>query len=109
MLITFKSKASADITMYKKHVLELFTVLDKNVDQGVITAQEIDDVIKKIEQYIIDHQVKDEENNDIDENDIDDYEKFKIRQEVSLSARLFPLLEMLKAANQKQKDILWGV
>lgn len=109
MLITFKSTASAEIVMYKKHIQELFFILDKNLDRGVITVQEIDEVIKKIDQYIEECNSKNEENiNNIDLDKEDSETNFS-KQEVSISARLFPLLDMLKEAKQKQKNVLWGV
>jgi polyhydroxyalkanoate synthesis regulator phasin len=109
MLIIFKSKAAAEIVMYKKHLQEIFTFLDKDLDRGVITAAEAKDVIIKIESYIQEHQKNTENSDPYDDEDMDEIEKHKQLQEVSLSARLYPLLEMLQDANKKQTDILWGV
>jgi hypothetical protein len=46
---------------------------------------------------------------EIDEDELDDAEKKARKDFVSISARLFPLYEMLKTANKKQKEIIWGV
>ena len=108
MLIIFQSKAAADIVMYKKHVRDLFTILNKELEQGIITPKEIQGVLKKIENYIAENNKNLSENvNKIDEDD--DIEQYKQHQQVSLSARLYPLIEMLKAADKQQKDIVWGV
>lgn len=107
MLIIFQSKAAAEIIMYKEHVADLFKLLNKEMDRGVITVAEIPDIIQKLQNYI-------ENNRQLpialeDEDDLDDIEKKKRREFVSSSARFFPLLEMLKTAQKKQNDILWGV
>lgn len=109
MLITFKSAATAEIVMYKKHIQELFTVLDKDLDRGVITVDEIEGVIKKIDQYIEDCNSKNDENTNNSDDDKEDNDINFSMQEVNISARLFPLLEMLRESKQKQKNILWGV
>lgn len=109
MLITFKSNATAEIVMYKKHVQELFKILDKDVERGVFTTEEMVEIINKIDQYILDkNKQQDEITCSSNHDDVDDNEKFT-KQEVSISARFFPLLEMIKEANKKQKNILWGV
>ena len=40
MLITFKSKAAADVTMYQVHAKRLLDLLNKDLTRGVITAAE---------------------------------------------------------------------
>jgi hypothetical protein len=108
MLITFKSSASAEIVMYKKHIQELFTIIGKDLERGVITPEETKGIIDKINQYIFDCNKQHEYNTVGNEQNTDEEENYS-KQEVSISARLFPLLEMLIEGNQKQKNILWGV
>jgi hypothetical protein len=114
MLITFKSKNTAEVTMYKEHIAIVLDLLNKNSERGVITAAESANAIQEIERLIEqDKQERlqqDELNKNSDEDDdIDEFEKRKKRDIVTLSARLFPILDMLRAANKKQEDILWGV
>jgi regulatory protein YycI of two-component signal transduction system YycFG len=114
MLITFKSKNTAEVTMYKEHIAIVLDLLNKNSERGVITAAESANAIQEIERLIEqDKQQRmqqDELNKNDDEDDeIDEFEKRKKRDIVTLSARLFPILDMLRTANKKQEDILWGV
>ena len=114
MLITFKSKSAAEVTMYKEHIAMVLDILNKNSERGIITAAETANAIHEIEKLIEqDKQERlqhDELNKNSDEDDdIDEFEKRKKRDIVTLSARLFPILDMLRAANKKQEDILWGV
>lgn len=112
LLITFQSSAAAEITMYKAHVKELFDTLDKNCERGVITCAEIAHVMQVLETMIVkdkqERQLQEQMRPDEDE-DIDRFEQKSRDQTVSLSARFFPLIEMLKLAQKKQKDIIWGV
>ncbi|WP_394780903.1 DUF1840 domain-containing protein [Undibacterium sp.] len=114
MLITFQSKAAAEVTMYKEHARRLLELLHKDVDRGVITSAETEGAIKIIEAAVGEskaHPVSEIVQKDIDahHNDtVDDNEHEKI-ETVSFSARAYPLLEMLYAANKMQRDVIWGV
>jgi len=114
MLIIFKSKAAAEVIMYKEHIALVLDKLNKNTDRGVITFAESAHVIEMIEKLIEeDKQLREQQenldDNADDESDLDEFEKRKKRDTVTLSARLFPILDMLRAANKKQEDVLWGV
>lgn len=117
MLITFQSKATAEITMYKEHIVNVLKLLGKNADQGVITAQETVKAIAIIEALIVENNLKEKlEQEKINsfklgdsEEESDTDELFFEKQKVSLPVRLFPFFEMLKEARKKQCDILWGV
>ncbi|MBR7800611.1 DUF1840 domain-containing protein [Undibacterium fentianense] len=109
MLIIFKSKVTGEIVMYKEHVANLFRLLEKNLERGVITAAETNHVIKTIEQLIDEDKQQRKTIAQNEEDDLSDYEKKQQNSVVTLSARMYPLLEMLRMANKKQADILWGV
>ena len=40
MLVTFKSKAAAEILMYEAHAKPILDLLGKDIERGVITADE---------------------------------------------------------------------
>lgn len=113
MLITFRSKAAAEITMYKEHAKRILDLLGKDVHRGVITADEAPQAIHAIETEIAEtraHPASDEVQQDIHAHagDEDDPEHEEM-QTVSFATRAFPLLEMLRAAASGGDDILWGV
>lgn len=114
MLITFKSKASTEVTMYKEHARRVLEILNKNVDQGIITPAETANAIALIEAAVAEskaHPVSDEVKRDIDahhNDDRDDNDHEKV-ETVSFSTRVYPLLEMLHAAHKMQREVMWGV
>ena len=62
MLITFKSKAAADIIMYKTHAKRILTLLGKEIDRGVITAEETAQAIARLEAAIAESKNQDADN-----------------------------------------------
>jgi len=115
MLITFKSKAAGDIVMYKEHAQRILTVLDKDIDRGIILHADTHKAITAIEAAIADsrsHPASDQVNHDVknhpqpNESGDHDHEK---TEAVSFATRAFPLLQMLKAAHEQGYDIVWGV
>lgn len=114
MLITFHSKAAADVTMYKEHAKRILEKLGKDVDQGVITAEEAPRAVSLLEGEIEEsrlHPTSDEVVRDIDarHGDGDDDKEHEEVQTVTFSARAYPLLEMLRAARDEKQDTVWGV
>ena len=108
MLITFKSSAAADVLMYKMHAKPLLDLLGKNVDQGIITAEEMPDAVARLEEEVaLSKQSPASEDNEgnlkIKEEDLESGKK------VSFAARAFPLLEMMRNAKQENTFVMWGV
>ncbi|MCP1575448.1 hypothetical protein RB25_14480 [Herbaspirillum rubrisubalbicans] len=114
MLITFKSKAAADVVMYESHAKPILDLLHKDVARGVITATEAGEAIAVLEQQINaskSHEAAEALARDVNAHhngDIDDNKHEKI-EPVSFSARAYPLLDMLREAKKGNYDILWGV
>lgn len=114
MLITFKSKSAADVVMYKEHAKRILELLHKNVERGVITADEAGAAVAALEAEIIEskaHPASGELQRDVvahhgDEGDDNGHEA---SESVSFSTRVYPLLEMLRAAHKDGHDTLWGV
>jgi hypothetical protein len=109
MLVTFQSTADADITMYESHIGPILESLGKNVKRGVITITELPQFITAFEKIMAEDRQQRAQMEEIDEDEVDDAEKKARKDFVSISARIFPLYEMLKTANKKQKEIIWGV
>lgn len=111
MLITFKSSAAAEITMYKAHIQDVLANFDKNCERGVITWSEAAQFIQHLENLIAkdkqERQLQEQLSQDQEEDD--PIEQKNRMETVSLSARFYPLLEMLRLAQKKQKEIVWGI
>ena len=109
MLITFKSKAAADVLMYETHAKPLLDLLQKDVKRGIITAAETGGAIARLEAEIAARSPRQTDNPE-DDPDLDSVEREQLaRARVSLATRAFPLLEMLRAAQKNQQDVMWGV
>jgi hypothetical protein len=107
LLITFKSKATAEFIMYRSHVNPILELLGKDPERGVLTPVELPDAISKIEAAIA--AAKQAEHQPPEDANEDEETRRQRNAQVSTSTRLFPLLEMLRAANQQQRDVVWGV
>jgi hypothetical protein len=114
MLITFTSKAAAEVLMYKEHAKRILDLLHKETDRGVITADEAAQAVNVLEQEIAEsrlHAVSDDVQRDIHAHHGEDHEdsEHEDMESVSFSTRAYPLLEMLRAAKAGGHDVLWGV
>jgi|SRR5450830_1053426 hypothetical protein len=114
MLITFHSKAAADVTMYQEHAKRILDLLGKDVARGVITAAEAPGAVQVLEKEVAEtraHAASDEMQRDVnahhgEQGEDADHEGAQV---VSFSTRAYPLLEMLRAARDGGNDVLWGV
>ncbi len=134
MLVIFKSKAGADIMMFEENAKQILDLLHKDTDKGIITAEQTADAIVKLEKEIErrkmieaqekaereriakeEQEKKEREKEEGKENDDKESDKDRKKEvvkpdpPVSFSARTYPFLQLLKAANKKKKDIYWGV
>ena len=114
MLITFQSKAAADVTMYKEHAKRLLDPIGKDVNQGIITAEQAPQAVQVLEREIEEsrrHPTTEEVRRDVDAHhgeDGSDAEHEEVST-VTFAARAFPLLDMLRAARDGGHDVVWGV
>ncbi len=114
MLVTFKSKAAADVVMYESHAKPILDLLHKDLTRGVITAAESAAAIALLEKQVNNSKAHDAA--EALERDVhkhhnangDDHGHEKI-EPVTFSARVYPLLDMLREAQKGNFDILWGV
>ncbi|HZW13706.1 MAG TPA: DUF1840 domain-containing protein [Noviherbaspirillum sp.] len=114
MLVTFKSKAAAEVLMYEEHAKRILDLLDKDVKRGVITAAETPSAVAKLEAEIAEnrlHPTSEEVRRDVlahhgEEGDDNEHEPVEF---VSFATRVYPLLEMLRAAQHNKQDVMWGV
>ncbi|MCG2585514.1 DUF1840 domain-containing protein [Massilia sp. TS11] len=114
MLITFRSKAASDVMMFGEHAKRILTLLHKDTQRGVITAEQAPQALAILEKEVAEsraHPVSDEVQHDIDahHHGADDDAEHEGAQSVSFATRVFPLMEMLRAAQAKGHDVVWGV
>lgn len=113
MLITFTSKAAAEVTMYKEHAKRILDLLGKDVGRGVITAAEAPQAVEVLEKEIAEtrlHHASDDVQRDVrahhgEVGDDTDHEGMEV---VSFATRAYPLLEMMRAAKNGGHDVLWS-
>ncbi|QRX83760.1 DUF1840 domain-containing protein [Glaciimonas sp. PAMC28666] len=114
MLITFKCKASPDVTMYEQHVQRIFELLHKEAKIGVITAAETGHAVQLLQGEIARtsaHEKSAEVERDVvaHHGENGDDHGHETTERVAYAARTRPLLDMLVAANKAGNDVLWGI
>lgn len=108
MLVTFSSKAGADILMLGPHAKTLLKIIGKSEDKdlltrGVIMPNQIDAAITQLTQAIAaqpKHEPQDQE------------EETELRRDplsipVGLAQRAYPLIDLLKRAQTQNVPVLW--
>ncbi len=114
MLVTFKSKAAADVVMYEKHAKQILDLLGKELKRGVITADETGDAIARLETEIQQSKTRsaaEDAHHDMEaeRGDAGDEKEQEPNQAVSFATRIYPLLEMLRAAKNQGHTVAWGI
>jgi hypothetical protein len=98
--------------MYEEHAKPILDLLHKDIKRGVITSAETANAISLLEAAISENkklQDTDKPQKDDDVHHDDDEEAHTKVQPVSFSTRVYPLLEMLRAAHDGGNDVMWGV
>ncbi len=108
MLIIFKSKAAAEVIMYEEHAKRILDLLGKDIKRGVITAEEAPGAIARLEEEIAQSKRPADDAQDSQAGAADDHEHPPTRT-VSFATRVYPLLEMLRAADRKKQPVAWGI
>ncbi len=109
MLVTFKSKAAAEVLMYSTHAKPILDLLGKDVERGVITAEETGEAIRRIESEIVARKEAESEHDARHAETRDDDGERTRGDYVSFGTRAYPLLEMLRAAHREDAFVMWGV
>ncbi len=98
MLVTFKSKSYADITMFGEVGLSLLKLMDYGVTvPGAIIAADVGKALKNLQQGLL--KIPEEVEHEEDEDDES--------PSVNLPTRALPLIELLQAANKDDNDVRW--
>lgn len=108
MLVTFKSKAAADVPMYAEHAQMLLTLVGKSLEpqsapKGIITAAEVPGALATLKSAADSSRRSEKSKDDRD----DDHGDRPLS--VGLAQRAFPLIDMLERAAKDGRDVVWGV
>ncbi|MFA5597432.1 MAG: DUF1840 domain-containing protein [Pusillimonas sp.] len=111
MLVVFRAKPAAEILMFAQHARDVLDAAGRHYpalpERGVITADQIDDLIAGIERAMAADTVSpfhDLDNQEDEENDIKEH---PVSRPVTFRQRAFPLLAMLKTCREHKADIIW--
>jgi hypothetical protein len=106
MLITFKSSAAPEVMMLDNLAQLLLGIIGKRLgERGVITHDELAVAIVKLEAAIVvDKDAKAQHDSVHHHHDRHDHDL-----PVGLSQRAYPFLDMMRLAQKKNADIVWGV
>ncbi|EGQ8158253.1 DUF1840 family protein [Vibrio parahaemolyticus] len=105
MLITFRCRSYANVTMFGDIALEMIKMMGHSgTVPGSISAQDVPDALSKLTSAL-------SAKNAAEENfptDVDvDEEEEQVEPAVSLGRRAFPLIELLKSAIKEECEVMW--
>ncbi|HCH4058561.1 TPA: DUF1840 domain-containing protein [Vibrio parahaemolyticus] len=105
MLITFRCRSYANVTMFGDIALEMIKMMGhSDTVPGSISAQDVPDALSKLTSAL-------SAKNAAEENlptDVDvDKEEEQAEPAVSLGRRAFPLIELLKSAIKEECEVMW--
>jgi hypothetical protein len=107
MLVTFKSKAAADVPMYAEHAQMLLSLVGKTLEpeaapKGIITSAEVPSALATLKSAADAARGNDRRRDDRDDDD-------DRPLPVGFAQRAFPLIDMLERAAKDGRDVVWGV
>ncbi|EKA7380843.1 DUF1840 domain-containing protein [Vibrio parahaemolyticus] len=105
MLITFRCRSYANVTMFGDIALEMIKMMGHSgTVPGSISAQDVPDALSKLTSAL-------SAKNAAEENlptDVDvDEEEEQTEPAVSLGRRAFPMIELLKSAIKEECEVMW--
>lgn len=113
MLVRFKSKAASEVLMYEEHARRILDLLHKDVSRGIITTEQMPDAIALLEEEIAtirrNPTTEVAQHEGLERSGDNEEEEHDAKQSVSFAARAYPLLEMMRAAQQQGVNVVWGV
>ena len=107
MLVTFSSKAGADILMLAQHAKPILTIVGKIDDKallsrGAFMPEHLPEAISRLEQAIAA-----EPKQSLEDDQETDQPKDALSMPVGLRQRSFPLLDLLKKAQAQNVPVMW--
>ncbi|MDR1424723.1 MAG: DUF1840 domain-containing protein [Azoarcus sp.] len=115
MLITFKSKAGADVLMLGKAASQLIEILGKDAadGKGIITVEQLPRAIARLQTAIAKEReqlaAQSAEERDAEEETAREEGRTGMNAAVNLTQRAWPLLDLLQRAQAEREPVVWGV
>ena len=104
MLMTFRSDAAANITMFGSVGLQLVDMMGyPNTKNGAIRAENISDALNRLQAGLDNGAETHPTHNHLEDNE----DEAQTEEPVSLGHRAVPLIDMLKAAIKDECGIMW--
>jgi len=108
-LVVFRSKAAGEIFMFPETARRIFEILGRGeAPRGVITAEQVPDALQRLV-AAVDQEKADLKAAQQQADPADEQAEAAAARAVTLGQRAFPLIEMLRAAGQRNVDVTWGV
>lgn len=108
MFVTFKCRSAPDVRMLQNLAQYLVRIVGKDLgERGVITHEELDAAIARLEQAIVVDKTEAAEHEGHFHEGEDGHQHHELP--IGLAQRAFPFLDMLRAAKKENTDVIWGI
>ncbi len=99
MIVTFKTKSYADITMFGDVATHLLKLMGHSgTVPGAIQAEDVSDYKNRLQEAVNKAATNDEKNDDNDDED---------NASISIEKRALPLIQLFESAEKANADIMW--
>jgi len=113
MLITFKSKAGADVLMFGDIAQQLLDLLEKDshAAQGIVTAEQLPGAISRLES-LIENECTRQYAKSVDEREAEEEVEIEAGRTgmaavVNLAQRAWPLLDLMRCSCAANEPVIW--
>jgi len=109
-LIVFRSKAAGEIFMFAETARRILGIIGKeDTPRGVISAEQVGEALVRLAAAVEEEKAQLEQAREEAEQAQRRGEPAEGGRAITLGQRAYPLLEMLRAAQNKRVDVTWGV
>lgn len=109
-LVVFRSRAAGEIFMFAETARRIFEILGRQeAPRGVITAEQVPEALQRLVDAVEEEKAQLKaatEDADLHDRQGDGGEQ---QRAITLGQRSYPLIEMLRAAQDKKVEVTWGI